>query len=593
MSRDNHSESKLKIRRIDGHYRFALDFFWKHGAKFFESIKYSENDSEIKVFRVGFVGFGEYAYEFLKVLCCLGQLPRCRLIIYIFDKNAQDRKEKFGEELLYNRANRDKVIASGLNTPSGSERNLKESGYNEMTGLLYHDYPFYEIHFVKCNVEKDEFFDNCFIKKEVSSITQHKEEKVEHFTHMFFMLGSDKTNIDVATRVSIAYQRNPQTDGNNVKPQFYVMVKNDNTTAQLNREGGLFKESYRNITLIGSNCERYSYEEVDEEEVEKAGLKVHRLYAFNKELPKFFEKAEEKINDNGSGELEKEAYKILKEIIKKDFENHSIASIMDKEYGGALLWFLYSETEKIVLQKLKESGLDIKPSADQWLRFYGQISTAAEDLTSLYDDNVLEEKYNKKEYYRRSSNSRALFEKMLFELGYLYYEGNRVKPNNVVSEFGVTADNWELPVNKKGGKIDQSYNPKNIFFYKTNENKLQSANNDKRQKADKISEIIGCYQLMKKWESDPSRVNMKGSELIKLVPHINVQWFEVNNILQKRWMVFRWGEGYELSNDNSIQEIDFASKSHKYLRPYIEIYADDAMRMAHTLDISYRPTKRQ
>ena len=75
------NDTNLKIRRIDGHYRFALDFFWDYGTEFFKNLRYANNEN-IEIIRVGFIGFGEYAYELLKVLCALGQLPRCRSVSY-------------------------------------------------------------------------------------------------------------------------------------------------------------------------------------------------------------------------------------------------------------------------------------------------------------------------------------------------------------------------------------------------------------------------------------------------------------------------------------------------------------------------------
>lgn len=89
-------------------------------------------------------------------------------------------------------------------------------------------------------------------------------------------------------------------------------------------------------------------------------------------------------------------------------------------------------------------------------------------------NNAVDE-YNKKEYYRRSSKARALFEKLMFKLGYLEYqtkasclEMGQVVVNNVVTEFGVKDDDWQLPnYQLDNSKFNQAYLPKNIPVYKS------------------------------------------------------------------------------------------------------------------------------
>lgn len=566
------SKTKLKIRRIDEHYRFALDFFWEYGKEFFKSIEYDPRDGGVKIFRVGFVGFGEYAYEFLKVLCSLGQLPRCRLIVYIFDKSAKARKEMIQKELLEHCVNQNEVVATRLNSENKGERNLNESSINILKSPKYHDEPFYEIHFVECDVEKSQFSDNCFIRIKRKKIGVQAENDnddandiIEHFTHMFFMLGSDKTNLNVATKVSIAYQRNPEKDEGQdtntnssqairqkTEPQFYVMVKNDDTTAQLREEGNLFKETYPNIRLIGTTSERYSIDAIEESELEELGEKVHKLYSFNKSLQNIRKIAEKK--SGGDNKYEKIVYKAVEDYLVADYNKHSAESVLDSSFKN-----LFDAICRVEAVDAAKKALAIGQKEQEIIELIEPtVREALKPIEWLYDSERLEEDYNKREYYRRSAKSRALFEKMLFELGYLYLKDNdgkkNVKPHNIVSEFGVNEDTWKLP-DEDNPNSDENYKPKKIPTYKIG----------------RLANSLYC----KTYES---------KEEIK-IKHVNVQWFEVNNILQKRWMVFRWAEGYIGRDINEIEEKELKDKSHKYLRPYIEIYVDEDMRSVHTIDV--------
>lgn len=569
------NENKLKIRRIDDHYRFALDFFWEKGAEFFESIKYDPNDNEVKIFRVGFVGFGEYAYEFLKVLCCLGQLPRCRLIIYIFDKKANEKKDKFQKELLDHSAITHEKVANSVYEENNGQRVIRETP--DLNNPFYHDNPFYEIHFINMDVEKNEFLNNCLIKEETKSrIGNEITTKYKPFTHMFFMLGSDALNINVASNVSTEYARHNQ----DVK--LYAMVRNDDTTAQLKRAGGVFKETYKNIELIGANSVRYSYKNVNEEEIEKLGISIHRTFSLNKAIADSCKElngiTEMLSTENENAKISRErkeiinkgiidACNLLKNETLKLWQQHSKLRSINENYIKEL-GILGEELSKFSFEtKLDEmvaKGECTKNEKEEILCDYRKKSVTlrlqkrfTEKLSIINNDTLLEKDFNKKEYYRRSSKSRALFEKLLQDLNYITQkkDGN-LDPNNVVAEYKVTKEFWDLPNLQERG-ASENYSPKNIPFYRANKND---------------SRIPNIYLENAEKEGFITR-------------HINVQWFEVNNILQKRWMVFRWSEGFITEDKDLDHDKNLKAKAHKFLLSYVNIYTDDEMRIRHTIDV--------
>ena len=519
------NDTNLKIRRIDGHYRFALDFFWDYGTEFFKNLRYANNEN-IEIIRVGFIGFGEYAYELLKVLCALGQLPRCRLIIYIFDKNADEKMRKFQKELLENRVNCAECCLT-------ARKHVKESEHEVMTDIKYHDNPFYEIHFIKTDVE-----DNNFIE---SNCRNNKP-----FTNMFFLLGDDAKNIKISIDLIRAFSRLKQT-----LPKCYIMVRSDETTAYI-KSSQSFNKTYTGIECIGADLERYDFNTILEDELEYLGRAVHWSYAFNKTLAEGI-----KCNETSS--------KIIYNALKGNYNYYNIYHQFSDDKC--------KENKRIKANIQKNCGSMI-------LEKYKLIADAC--------NNAVDE-YNKKEYYRRSSKARALFEKLMFKLGYLEYqtkasclEMGQVVVNNVVTEFGVKDDDWQLPnYQLDNSKFNQAYLPKNIPVYKS---KLKcyigtSSNLNEYPYLEYYKKLADETNLIY------NNLNIDKDNLYRFDPHINVQWFEVNNIFQKRWMVFRWSEGYIKMDGDKNEEQDLSCKSHKFLMPYIEIYANQYYRIRHTLDV--------
>ena len=533
-------EYPLTIRRIDEHYRFALDFFWEHGERFFECIKNIDNNEKLKIFRVGFVGFGEYAYELLKTLCALGQLPSCRLIIYIFDKDADIKHAKFQRELLDNRVNNTEAVQE-------ISSKIEEASKAELENIKYHDTPFYEIHFVKCDVERNDAIDVCVDKK---------------FTHMFFLLGDDKLNIDIATKLSTAYARK------NYEFKFYAMVKSDETIAQLRRQKGTINEYYPQVTFFGANCERYTYENIAEDRIEEVAKQIHKNYCINRIFADIYRAVDECADDlkNDRYSLNIQAFKMQlyymkDEILRKWRENPDINSaeintiIQDKKYS-ALTKSL--EEQKCGKGKSEQKSIQSVINA---------ITGLKDKLREVWDVNVLNREFYKEEYFRRSSKARALFEKLLFDLGYLCVDKdnkNIIIRKNVVCEY-VEDNEWVLK-----GKHQDQYLPKNIPFYLVLYRKSQ------RFKPGYDENYANYLRNSEYKNFEECRLESQ---------NINSQWFELNNIFQKRWMVFRWGEGYQKSEEDKKynKPRNRCNKTHAYIIPYVNVYIDDYKRYRHTV----------
>lgn len=529
----------LTIRRIDEHYRFALDFFWEQGEKFFDSLKSTAVDNKIKIFRVGFIGFGEYAYELLKTLCALGQLPGCRLIVYIFDKAAENKKAKFQQELLNNCFNNSEKVYKI------SDR-IVEANEEQLARIMYHDYPFYELHFIKCDVEKNAVINSCADKK---------------FTHMFFLLGNDKLNIDMATKISVAYSRQ------GLKMKLYAMVKNDETVVQLRRKNGTFSKHYPDITLIGTNCERYAYESIAEDRIEEVAKQVHKNYCINKIFAGLYDDVDKysaNLSDNIYGEnikpFKQQLYKMKDDILRKWRENPEIRS---DEINQIIQNKQYSEITQAL--NLLACNCTNQAERDSIQSVINIIKSLKDKLNKVWDARVLDMEFYKEEYFRRSSKARALFEKLLFDLGYLCVKNNNIIIcKNVVSEYVEDRD-WNL-----NSDPQKRYYPQNIPFYLVLERKSKMFTSD-------YDKNFADYLHNTNYKNFAHY--MVGTE------HINSQWFEMNNIFQKRWMVFRWGEGYQkcsvINEDNNPR--NKSTKTHAYIIPYVEIYMDDYKRFRHTV----------
>lgn len=194
--------------------------------------------------------------------------------------------------------------------------------------------------------------------------------------------------------------------------------------------------------------------------------------------------------------------------------------------------------ENEIEEALGDDGEEVK-------KLYGKIvsNVVETERNMVFDDRRwIDWKYNQREYYRRSSRARIVFEKLLFELGYLVDEStekgnetNEPKTNNLLLAEGVDSQRWEQEMKNDVRKIP--------FFFPHSPRKTS--------------------------------ISLTGQE------------FSLYAILQKRWMVFEWGEGYEETTNEISDEEKRNKKLHPYLQTYDKIYMNPTAMLVHTLPISY------
>lgn len=554
-------KTKTTVRRMDEHSRFALDFFWEHGNEFFKSLRRSEDAAPVTI-RVAFLGFGDYAVELFKTLCSLGQFPKCRLIIYIFDKdgNAHEKTSKDLEVLLGQKSN--------IGTQN-EDRSAKER-----MDVKYHDKPYYELYFKPLNVEARSKLDKCCVE-------------VEHpFTHFIVSLGDDARNFGVSTYLCQKLKRQNRT------PFIYTILKNGELYSDSIKK---IQNEYRNLFSIGNMRDRYAYWTIEQEELERLGSVVHYVYFWNKMIADFHwaiesqirklkdkepvisEKAKELVYNTVYEECEDFCSEIIrlyyapKSSSEKESESIIVVELekelYDKEEFSKKINTAYeeqkiTETEKDALTTLWNTVREETQS--EWKAFLNKIGWDPKSRTILYERAYAE--YNRKEYFRRSSKSRVLYERLLFDLGYLEYEEDALNIQNLVPEYNVNGQIWS--------KAQCKYEKETIPFYCSTYNTLPP---------DSDIKIKTWYDAL------PSKDDTK----------IDGQYFELYNLLQKRWMVFRWSEGYVLleteedSGDTSFEDndpTDHVAKTHRYLKPYVEIFKNPYAKLRHTIPVIYKPT---
>ncbi len=162
------------------------------------------------------------------------------------------------------------------------------------------------------------------------------------------------------------------------------------------------------------------------------------------------------------------------------------------------------------------------------------------DLIASIKEKLWKMHYDRCEYYRRASRSRALFEYLLYKKNILASgdNGKVVIAENVVKEF-FGEEEW------------------------TKQGALKFPRSEWGRKELDIKTDVEP----KDWE--------------------NGQWYELNNIMQKRWMLFMWGEGYRYDAEKAFEEsqrVDHIKRTHRYLVPYAELFRHEQDRVSQTLE---------
>ena len=191
----------------------------------------------------------------------------------------------------------------------------------------------------------------------------------------------------------------------------------------------------------------------------------------------------------------------------------------------------------------KDYSIDVNTVEDLVKGLLDELPRWRDDLQQRVTANKIIEltdyfSFDKREYFRRSSKSRALYEHILLGKQMIKYtpESHSVKINKNLSKIRFSDSVWESL------EKDMNYSALGIN------------DNDSQQK------------ILLQWETG--------------------QWYVLNDLMQKRWMAFMWGEGYIYQSfDDKTGRTDIIEKTHKYLKPYIDIFNSDSDRIRQTMEI--------
>ena len=494
----------MRIRRINEYSNFATSFFWNRYDNFF-----CGNGTETKELRVAMIGCGRYGREFVKTLCCLGQLPGYRITISIFDRDIEKVKASIPKELIQNGT-------------WSTFADVREKGV-----------PIYSINFFQCNVNVDD--------------AEFLHDIAMDNTHIFVMLGDDELNIRISMLLRKEYMRESEISD---QPLIYAVVNDYQRHYNLKQGDELCKYE---IKPIGRTITRYSERAIQQKDIEMRARVVHTSFMLNdilsdnieKLLPqcnKYKIKVQEKVVETIFDILDKKCVSIIDFIYP--FMLHEIYRLwqiivaekiryidFDNKYD---IWKLICEIKDTVLEKMPY--IQARLSADMEFILKGNVdketiqrigrdlvdSVITPWLNEIVSESIRFEDifdFDSREYLRRSSKARALYEHILFKKHLIEYDEN----NHVVKN-----------------KCDS---PK-VWF----------ANND-----------VGGF-IKHRWE--------------------NAQWLALNDLMQKRWMAFMWGEGYIYKESCDDKErADEIKKTHKYLKPYSEICKNEQDKTRQTLEI--------
>lgn len=224
---DSVDHGNMRLRRINEGRSLALKVI-----KTYPIFPCAEGNE--KRIRIALVGFGGYGKQFLKLVCCFGQMPGWAVELHVFDGgSAQAQLKAMAPELLaYN--------------------GKKIEGEAEYS-IVFHD---------NVNVKSVEFIE------EFSSIND--------YTGVYVALGEDELNIETAMRLRTAIRRNSSAAATPIYAVVYDPAK-----AEIVANGGLKNmegEDY-GITFIGSLQESYSIENIEQREMEESAAALHMRWA--------------------------------------------------------------------------------------------------------------------------------------------------------------------------------------------------------------------------------------------------------------------------------------------------------------------------
>ena len=231
----------MKVRRVNDNKNLVWHTL-RRNSVFKDAIT---TESGVKEMNVVIVGCGNYGVELVKALCWLGQMPKHKISIHVFDKdgNTEERMRFLAPELV------------------------------ERSGIREEGESYYKLHFYS----DTDVTSSSFITK---------LNQIERVTTAFVSLGSDELNIDTAVRMRIEFSRHGYGKDN---PSIYPIVYSDTLCKIASNGQGLKmfgkdrdrknREMSYNLKFIGAMDTRYSVENIEQEDLESKALKYHTSWA--------------------------------------------------------------------------------------------------------------------------------------------------------------------------------------------------------------------------------------------------------------------------------------------------------------------------
>lgn len=222
---DSVDKGNMRVRRVNESFNLALTEMQAHSL--FATAK------EKKI-RIAIVGLGGYGMQFLKMICCLGQMPEHSVELHVFDRE--------------DAAGRLKAAAPELSAFNGKK--------------------------IEGDAEYSIVFHNNIDVKSVGFIEEFSA--VGEYTGVYVTLGEDELNIETAMHVRTMIKRF-SPDANT---PIYAIVY-DPAKAEIVANGGLRNHEGKEygITFIGSLSESFSLKNIERQELEESGKTLHTDWA--------------------------------------------------------------------------------------------------------------------------------------------------------------------------------------------------------------------------------------------------------------------------------------------------------------------------
>ena len=214
----------------------------------------ARKEGETKIIDVLIVGLGQYGTELLKTVCWYCQMPGYSLRVHVFDKLAKCKEAV-------------RSFAPDLVRKNSELGQLPEKG---------------EAHYVI------KFCDDAIDVREASFADKIKEV-ASGITIAFVTLGDDQMNIDTAIKLRRIFGKSLASNKGYKVPPILTVVYDSEKAESLNH-GKLLKndsgEDDYNIRFIGDLKSSYSLRNVEQADLENAGLACHMHWAAVNQKPK-------------------------------------------------------------------------------------------------------------------------------------------------------------------------------------------------------------------------------------------------------------------------------------------------------------------